>query len=144
MEESPLEIMKKVQEASITEIMEWRRSHLSSKDLLCRVTEVIEKNTKIILNRIDLNESKIMALEQTLDAQITDLTTEVTNETTVEKSALTLIQGIPALIAAAIAKASAAGATTAQLQALSDLQTTLAANDTELSAAVTANTPAAS
>ena len=73
-----------------------------------------------------------------------DLTTEVTNETSVEQSALKLIQGIPALIGAASAKASAAGATTAQLQALSDLQTTLAANDTELAAAVTANTPAAS
>jgi hypothetical protein len=86
-------------------------------------------------------ESSIMK-EQTLDAQIAGLTAEVTNETSAEQAALKLIQGIPALIAAGIAKASAAGATDAQLQALSDLQDKLAANDSELSGAVVANTPA--
>ena len=78
-----------------------------------------------------------------LDDKIAALTTTVEEETTVEKSALALIQGISAQIAAAVAAATAAGATTAQLAALTDLQTKLAANDTELSAAVLANTPAA-
>jgi hypothetical protein len=89
-------------------------------------------------------EKHIMVIEQTLQAQITDLTAEVTNETTVEKSALTLIQSIPTLIANAIANATAAGATPTQLQAISDLQATLAANDNELAAAVVANTSTAS
>jgi hypothetical protein len=89
-------------------------------------------------------EIELMTVETNLDAQIADLTTSVQNETTVSASALTLIQGIPALIAAAIASATAAGATPTQLQAISDLQTTLDANDTTLAAAVTAGTPAAS
>ena len=66
-------------------------------------------------------------------AAIDDLTTEVANNTTVEKSALALIQGFAAQLAAA-------GTDPAKLQALRD---TLAANDAELAAAVTANTPAA-
>lgn len=102
---------------------------------LCEIKSEIVKLNK--------QNNKIMALETTLDKQIADLQTEVTNETAVEQAALKLIQGIPALIAAAIASAQAAGATTAQLQAISDLQDKLAANDSELSAAVTANTPAA-
>lgn len=77
-----------------------------------------------------------------IDDKIAALQAEVTRETTIEKSAVALIQGISGQIAAAVQAALAAGATTAQLQSLTDLQTTLAANDDELSAAVTANTPA--
>ena len=61
------------------------------------------------------------------------LTAEVANNTTVEKSALAMLQGLAAQLAAA-------GTDPAKLQALRD---TLAANDTELAAAVAANTPAA-
>jgi hypothetical protein len=89
-------------------------------------------------------ENRIRMIEKTLDQQIADLAAEVTNATTVKDSVLTLIQGIPALIAAAVAKATAAGATPAQLQAISDLQATLASNDTVMAAAVVAGTPAAS
>ena len=78
-----------------------------------------------------------------LDDKIAALQTEVANNTTVEKSALALINGFAAQLAAAVAAAQAAGATTAQLQAITDLQTTLASNDTELASAVAANTPAA-
>jgi anti-sigma factor ChrR (cupin superfamily) len=78
-----------------------------------------------------------------LDDKIAALTAEVANETTVEESAVALLNGIPKMIADAVAAAQAAGATPAQLQSLTDLQTTLAANDTSLAAAVTANTPAA-
>jgi hypothetical protein len=78
-----------------------------------------------------------------LDDKIAALQTEVANNTTVEQSAITLIQGLAQQLAAAIAAAAAAGATTAQLQTLTDLQTTLAANDSALSAAIAANTPAA-
>lgn len=88
-------------------------------------------------------EKELMTVETNLDAQIADLTTSVQNETTVSNSALTLIQGISAQIAAAVAAASSAGATTTQLQALSNLQATLDDNDTTLAAAVTANTSAA-
>lgn len=75
-----------------------------------------------------------------LDDKIAALTAEVARQTTVEKSALALIQGFAAQLAAAVAAAQAAGASDAQLQALTDLQTTLTANDDELSTAVAANT----
>ena len=76
-----------------------------------------------------------------LDDQITGLQTEMTNDTTVIESAVTFIQGVPALIAAAIAQALSAGATPAQLQPLTDLQNGLVTNDATLQEALTAQTP---
>ncbi len=78
-----------------------------------------------------------------LDDKITALQADVAAEKTVEDSAIALLQGIPKLIADAVAAALAQGATAAQLQALTDLQTRLEANTSTLSAAVTANTPTA-
>lgn len=78
-----------------------------------------------------------------LDQAIADLTAEVTESVTVEESAVTLINGIPALIDNAVAKAIAAGATPAQLGALTGLSQQLKAEATKLSAAVVANTSTA-
>ena len=78
-----------------------------------------------------------------LDDQIAVLTADVTAEDTVIDSAVTLLNGIPALIKDAVDKALAAGATPAQLQSLTDLGTTMTAKSQALAAAVTANTPAA-
>ena len=75
-----------------------------------------------------------------LDDSIKALTLEVTKDTSVIASAVTLIQGFAAQLKAAVDAALAAGASPAQLQALTDLQTTIAANDTALAAAVQANT----
>lgn len=86
---------------------------------------------------------KIINRMSQLDDAITALQAEVTQETTVEKSALALIQGIPAMIESAITAALAAGATPAQLQAITDVAATINANDTELAAAVAAGTPSA-
>jgi len=66
-------------------------------------------------------------------ADLTALTAEVERNTTVEKSALALIQGFAAQLAAA-------GTDPVKLQALQDQ---LKNNDDELAAAVAANTPAA-
>jgi hypothetical protein len=85
----------------------------------------------------------LMSTANLLDQQITALQTAVQNETSVEQSAITLINGIPKLIADAVAKAQAAGATPAELSALTALQSQIASNGTALAAAVTANTPAA-
>lgn len=79
----------------------------------------------------------------TLQTSIDGLTAKVQAQTAVDASAVTLIQGIPQLIAAAVAAATAAGATSAQLQAITDLGTQLDAASGPLAAAVTANTPAA-
>jgi hypothetical protein len=91
------------------------------------------------LDAFILLEGKQMAA---LDDQITALTTEVTNDTTVVGSALTAINGIQAQVAAGVAAALAAGATPAQLAALSALDTTLQTNNTALANAVAANTAA--
>jgi hypothetical protein len=82
-------------------------------------------------------------IQTNLDAQIAAIALEVGNDTTVDGSALKLIQSIPGLIAAAVATALTKGATPAQLQSLSDLQDTLAKNDTVLAAAVSAGTSSA-
>jgi len=76
-----------------------------------------------------------------LDDKISALQAEVASNTTVEKSALVLIQGFSARLDAAVAAAQAAGASPAQLQSLTDLSTALKSNDDELAAAVVANTP---
>ncbi len=78
-----------------------------------------------------------------LAALLAKLQADVAAETTVAQSAVTLIKGIPALIADAVAKAQAAGATPEQLQAFADLSTAIEGTTADLSAAVTAGTPAA-
>ncbi len=68
-----------------------------------------------------------------MSQELDDLTAEVTRNTSVEKSALALIQGLAAKLAAA-------GTDPVKL---AQLRASLVANDNELSAAVAANTPAA-
>jgi predicted benzoate:H+ symporter BenE len=70
------------------------------------------------------------------------LTAQVTANTTVTGSAVTMINGFSAQLAAAIAAAQAAGATPAQLKSLNDLNTAVKASDDDLAAAIAANTPA--
>lgn len=78
-----------------------------------------------------------------LDDSITALTATVTAEDTEIDAAIALINGIPALIQAAVQTALDQGATPAQLQALTDLQTTITAKSADLGKAVVANTPSA-
>lgn len=77
-----------------------------------------------------------------IDDEIAALQAEITNDTSVINSAVTLINGIQARIAAAVAAAIAAGATPTQLQEIQAVSDTLKANDTALASAVAANTPA--
>jgi len=67
------------------------------------------------------------------------LTTQVTNTTTVEQSAITLINGIQARIDAAVQQALANGATADQLQPISDLSNAMEAQTDALAAAIQAN-----
>lgn len=78
-----------------------------------------------------------------VQAAIDQLTADVQAETTANQGAITLINGFAAQLAAAVAAAQSAGATPAQLQALSDLSASIEANSSALASAVTANTPAA-
>ncbi len=85
------------------------------------------------LNSID---TRLVALElqgtKAMSA-LDDLTTQVAANTTVEQSAVTLIQGIAAQLAASATDATKVAALSAQLKASAD----------SLSAAIVANTPAA-
>lgn len=74
----------------------------------------------------------ILNNQKLIMASLDTLTAEVARNTTVEKSALALIQGLKAQL-------DAAGTDPVALKALSDQ---LAANDDDLAAAVAANTPA--
>lgn len=71
------------------------------------------------------------------------LTTEVASNHTVDGSAVTFIQGVPGLIAAAVAEATKNGATEAQLAPLQALIDDIKASSTAVAAAITANTSAA-
>jgi len=82
-------------------------------------------------------------MDPATQAAIDNLTAEVTAVTSVDASALAFVQGVPALIAAAVAAAGANGATAAELQPLTDLGNALKAQSDQLAAAITANTPAA-
>lgn len=101
--------------------------------------------TKIIdkLDAILSGQSKEITQMAALDDAIVDLQAKVAAETSANASAVVLINGISARIDAAIAAATAAGATTAQLQSLADLSGTLNSETGTLAAAVAANTPAA-
>ena len=76
-----------------------------------------------------------------LDDKITALAAQVERDRTVNASAVTLINGFQARLDAAVAEAKAAGATDAQLTALTDLSTALANQQDALASAVAANTP---
>jgi hypothetical protein len=77
-----------------------------------------------------------------IDTDIAALQTAVAAETTATQSAITLISGIQAQIQNAVDAALAAGATPAELSSITDLTTTLQAQTSALSSAVTENTPA--
>ena len=83
------------------------------------------------------NQVKNMAA---LDDKIAALQKAVENDTTVEQSAITLINGIPKMIQDAVAAALAQGATPEQLAAFDALAKTIGDNSTSLAAAVQANT----
>ena len=102
--------------------------------ILARLDELDAK-----LNLIIHNQERIMATQADIAAALAKVTQDVAAETTVNQSAITLIQGLNAQIAALAA--STTDTTTAA--ALTALSSTIEANTTSLAAAVPANTPAA-
>lgn len=90
-----------------------------------------------------LLSEKINMAPNNIDKPLEDLTTEISTTVTVEASATLLINGFQARIDAAVATASAAGATPEQLEGFTKLQSDLDAAQVGLAAAVAANTPAA-
>jgi hypothetical protein len=88
------------------------------------------------LNRIEAKLDAILAQEKQYTMTLAQLKAQVDKNSSVEESAVTLIKGIAAQLAAALANQDDPNA----IQALSD-ELTASAND--LAAAVTANTPPA-
>lgn len=74
---------------------------------------------------------------QTVD----DAIAAMTEAETVEDSALAFIQSVPGLIAAAVATATAGGATSAQLAPFTQLSADLSTRAAAIRAALTVNTP---
>lgn len=90
----------------------------------------------LILQRLDAIDAKLNTIlkgEATIMADLSALTTQVAQNTSVEESAVTLINGLAAQIKAAGTDPAALAALVTQLQKSSS----------DLSAAITANTPAA-
>jgi len=90
---------------------------------------LLQMGLGIALDRAQLQEGEIIM------SALDDLTAQVSKNTDVEGSAVTLIQGIAAQLANAIASGNPA--------ALTALQNQLSASADALAAAVAANTPAA-
>jgi len=100
----------------------WKRN----RELLEEILELVKRQTKEI----------VMA-----DQDVAALIAEVTNNTNVVNSAVALINGIAAQIAAAVAAAGSLSAS--DRTALQASIATITSNDAALAAAVVANTPAA-
>ena len=107
----------------------------------------IQSNQAAILSAISALATQLTTLQNTmeskmsaLDDAITQLQADVANLTTVDQSAIALINGFAAQMAKAIADALAAGATATQLQSLTDMHTAIVAQDSSLAAAVSAGT----
>jgi hypothetical protein len=97
-----------------------------------------------LLLQLHRKMDKIIMSQSQLDTDIAALQAAVERDTTVEQSAITLLNGIPGMISTAIQQALAAGATQQQLQAVEALASSLQSNADALAQAVAANTPASS
>jgi ABC-type transporter Mla subunit MlaD len=95
------------------------------------------------LGRLNTNLEKLLKQMAAIDDKITSLTAAVANLTTVDSSAVALINGIGAQIQAAVQQALAAGATPAELSSIQAAIDSITGSTGQLSAAVSANTPAA-
>ncbi len=103
----------------------------------------IDASTSRILVELDAITARIKAMSQTLQGSIDTLIAEVGRQTTVNDSAIALINGFSARLQAAIDAATAAGASPAQTAQLTQLAASLTSNDDQMANAVAANTPAA-
>ncbi len=103
----------------------------------------LDASTSRILVELDALRREAKAMSQTLQGSIDTLIAEVGRQTTVNDSAIALINGFSARLQAAIDAATAAGASPAQTAQLTQLAASLTSNDDQMANAVAANTPAA-
>lgn len=86
------------------------------------------------------NLERLIHMSAELQTKIDALQSDVEALTTAESSAIALLNGLSAQLSAALAAAAEAGATEAQLAALTDLDTTIKGGITSLANAVASNT----
>lgn len=108
---------------------------------LAAIREMFAGLTTHISTIVEKGVMNMSGTTDTLAAELTNLTNAVAQETTVNQSAITLLNGIPGMIQSAVQAAVAAGADPASLASLNNLATSIAGNATSLASAVTANTP---
>lgn len=101
------------------------------------ILERIEYKLDLLL----ANQEKELTNMAALDDAITELQADVTDETTVQGSVLTLLTGLSQQLTAALAAAANSGASAAQLASLAALDASLKTNIGAMTAAVTTNTP---
>jgi len=93
-------------------------------------------NTNVKLDAIIVLLNQLIKQEKQMAIDLTKITAEVANNTTVEASVLALLTQLAAII-----KAIPPSSDPVTQAALDQLTSTLSANDTALAAAVVANTP---
>jgi len=108
-------------------------------DLIVRNRAASDRQYQQLMQEIQTMSGAQSALQTAVDGLVAD----VAQLTTVDASAIALLNGIPAMINNAVTAAVAAGAPPATLQAITDAATAIATNTSALAGAVTANTPAA-
>lgn len=121
---------------TIQEVFDWVFARHDKHD---RDIKAINEKLDILLQRTNTMNAAVSQL----GIEINTLEATVAAEQTVEQSAITLINGFGAQMAAAIATALANGATQDQLSALTGLNASIQAKSAALAAAVAANTVAA-
>ena len=104
-------------------------------------------NNATVLDRLESKLDTLLSQEKkemaAIDDAIDQLTAQVAKNTDVTAGAKVLIAGFSQKLADAVAAATAAGATPAELKAVTDLAAAVKASDDDLAAAVAQNTPAA-
>ena len=109
-------------------------------------SRIFPRRRDTIMSKLDDISFRLQQLEtrmSALDNKIADLTADVEGMVGTVNSAILLINGISDRVAAAVAAALAAGATTEQLEAIDGLGRDLRDSAEGLATAVAANTPAA-
>ena len=105
----------------------WRRDRPATVRDVQAIVSALQSLQKQI-NSLTMEIQKMSGTQSQLDEAIANLQAQVTAETNETVAAVKLINGVPQMINDAVQQALAAGATPAQLQAITDASNTLAAN----------------
>jgi DNA anti-recombination protein RmuC len=95
-----------------------------------------------IVGRLERVEKQMATSSNALDAAIAQLTSQVSTLTTQSQAIVTYLQGVPALITAAVNAALAAGATPTELTEITNLSGQVQSDTTSMASALNTVNPA--